>query len=284
MTMTKRIKVKDLISPIKGFFSGMNFDFKVVTIEELDMYFFNFFSQKSISPFCDYWISDEHISDEKLQQLSMYIQKFYQKNWEKLLAMVELEYDPIHNFSDTLHEDIVGTDDDILTTSDILTKTGNGSFKRTDNLTSTETKDLVNHSDSVDTKNLSDVTTGQNDELIAGFNSSSYKNSEAEKLNTTVKTTGTDTVVVDGTNTGTDTTENTGTQITDETRNFQDLTEGKHVSDNDYTKKRDVTRIGNIGNITNQQMIQQEIELWRWNFIKTVLENVRDITTLAIYS
>lgn len=262
----------------------MNFDFKIVTIEELDMYFFNFYSQKSISPFCDYWISDEQISDEKLQQLSMYIQKFYQKNWEKLIAMLELEYDPIHNFSDTLHEDIVGTDDDILTTSDTLTKTGNGSFKRTDNLTSTETKDLANHSKSVDTKDLSDITTGQNEDLIAGFNSSSYKNSEAEKLNNTVKTIGTDTVVVDGTNIGTDTTENTGTQITDETRNFQDLTEGRHVSDNDYTKKRDVTRIGNIGNITNQQMIQQEIELWKWNFIKTVLENVRDITTLAIYS
>ena len=44
-----------------------------------------------------------------------------------------------------------------------------------------------------------------------------------------------------------------------------------------------MSRIGNIGNITTQQMLNQEIELWKWNFINQVLEDVKQLTTLQIY-
>lgn len=40
---------------------------------------------------------------------------------------------------------------------------------------------------------------------------------------------------------------------------------------------------GNIGNLTPQQLITQEIELWRWNFIDEVLSDIKSMITLPIY-
>lgn len=40
---------------------------------------------------------------------------------------------------------------------------------------------------------------------------------------------------------------------------------------------------GNIGNITPQQLIRQEIELWRWNFIDEVMSDIKSMITIPIY-
>lgn len=40
---------------------------------------------------------------------------------------------------------------------------------------------------------------------------------------------------------------------------------------------------GNIGNLTPQQLITQEIELWRWNFIDEVMNDIKSMITLPIY-
>lgn len=40
---------------------------------------------------------------------------------------------------------------------------------------------------------------------------------------------------------------------------------------------------GNIGNFTPQQLISQEIDLWRWNFIEEVLNDVKTFITIPIY-
>lgn len=49
-------------------------------------------------------------------------------------------------------------------------------------------------------------------------------------------------------------------------------------------RARKYTHKGNIGNITPQQLIQQEIDLWRWNFIEEVLNDVKSFITIPIYS
>lgn len=50
------------------------------------------------------------------------------------------------------------------------------------------------------------------------------------------------------------------------------------------SRARRYTHKGNIGNLTPQQLIRQEIDLWRWNFIETVLNDVKDFITIPIYS
>lgn len=40
---------------------------------------------------------------------------------------------------------------------------------------------------------------------------------------------------------------------------------------------------GNIGNLTPQQLITQEIELWRWNFIDEVMSDIKSMITIPVY-
>lgn len=46
---------------------------------------------------------------------------------------------------------------------------------------------------------------------------------------------------------------------------------------------RNLTRSGNIGVTTTQQMMTQEIELWKWNLLRSVLKDVVDTITLPIF-
>ena len=75
------------------------------------------------------------------------------------------------------------------------------------------------------------------------------------------------------TNVGNDSTTGTNSRATDETDAGFETTnldrEGRHF--------------GNIGNLTSQQMIKEEIELWKWNYIQSILEDARDFLTLPMY-
>lgn len=88
---------------------------------------------------------------------------------------------------------------------------------------------------------------------------------------------GTEDVTV--TNTGTQTNAKTGT-----------VTEGKQIQGTVSTtesgsvdKERSGIHSGNIGNLTSQKMITEEIALWKWNFIEEVLSDATDFLTLQVY-
>ena len=40
---------------------------------------------------------------------------------------------------------------------------------------------------------------------------------------------------------------------------------------------------GNLGNVAPQDLIRKEIELWRWNFINEVMDDVKSFISLAVY-
>lgn len=46
---------------------------------------------------------------------------------------------------------------------------------------------------------------------------------------------------------------------------------------------RTLTRSGNIGVTTSQQMAQSEIDLWQWNFVESIYKDVDSVLTLSIY-
>lgn len=48
--------------------------------------------------------------------------------------------------------------------------------------------------------------------------------------------------------------------------------------------ERELTRAGNIGVTTSQQMMESEITLWEWNFISSVFSDVAKLITIPIYS
>ena len=46
---------------------------------------------------------------------------------------------------------------------------------------------------------------------------------------------------------------------------------------------RELTRSGNIGVTTSQQMLQSEIELRKWLYYQSVFNDIDSILTLSIY-
>lgn len=107
----------------------------------------------------------------------------------------------------------------------------------------------------------------------------------------TANKTGTETVADTGTQTnkktGSETVANTGTQTVQEARTDSvngtrsDMTSSTETG----TSSRDRSGVhsGNIGNLTSQKMITEEIALWKWNFIEEVLRDATEFLTLQVY-
>lgn len=119
---------------------------------------------------------------------------------------------------------------------------------------STETDTFVHGKTETRTDNLTEVSeTG-----IQGFNSSSYSNSDKY----TTDNTGTQTVADSGTDTNTK------------------AHTGKDTHERNYT----LTRAGNIGVTTSQQMIESERALWNWQFFyDVVFPDINRVLTLSMY-
>lgn len=227
----------------------------------------------------------------------------YHKKWEKMIALAELEYDPIHNFSDTLHEEIVGTEDE--TTTDDIDKTGlkvdirnltvsrlnignstqndtgTQNNQRTDNLhEQTGHNSAITNNDSRQNNVYGFNSTNVVGDTTEGGSSSSNNVESGSKDNTgtqvNLRTDNLQKVVSDSQNL----TETDGGEVRSNTTDTEDKEE---VRDLDTTRVRDMTRTGNIGNLSTQNLIQQEIELWRWKFIQEILDDVKDFGTLPIY-
>ena len=278
-----------------GLFVHINYQFPQVlqiTNSELDLIFLTSWGLRLCAPIIHVIHQDTdspQLTNAELTQLGQLIKHLFQHKWDKLAAVLALEYDPIHNFSDDLHEEI---------TEDIDVER-----ERTPNLTETETKSVDldrseadggsqvtsgTHSENrTRTDNLSEAISGSELNKIYGFNSledspvgDSTKETTSTRLNT-----GT----VGDARQGTESTTIQGglTHTVDEDRDSQGekRTTGTDttVEGTDRSRVRELTRLGNIGNLTSQQLITQEIELWRWSLIQQVLNDVKDFLTLPVY-
>lgn len=225
---------------------------------ELDFeYHGNISGDKIISPLVRKYISDETPTTEEYTAIAETIFALYALKWGKLWETMYFEYDPIENYS--MREDMK---DDETVTEYGKTRT------RTDNLTHSKT------GTETDTPNLTDTQTSNltktTESKISGFNS--VTSSPADDI--TESSTGTATLQRTGTNTRTYNTgdSNTGTQT--------DADTGSDTQTRNYT----LTRRGNIGVTTSQQMIESERALWMWDFFHTVVfPDVDRVLTLQIY-
>lgn len=223
------------------------------------------------------------------------------------------------NFTRT--DDLTRTDNltrtDSLTKTDSYTRTDNTT--RTDEFTSgnTRTEDIdttekVNKSDnssgesgvygfnsddsvSTDTNTselLSDVTTDKDGTVTttdSGTNGGTSRNTgtvtnAGTSANTgTVTNTGTSansgTVTNAGTSANTGTVTNTGTSAN--TGTVKDT--GTQTDSGTYGRERETTQTGNIGNLSTQKLLTEEIELWQWNFAEQMVTDVMRLLTLSIY-
>lgn len=284
--------IKEIFPKVNGIFTHIDFDFGV-NKSLLDVMWLGRYGKKNPSPEVEVVQDDtrEVLTDAQLTLIGQMILALYSNKWTKLKAIPELDYDPIHNYLDKWEDHSEGWDkkDDTMTSqrtdtfgksvsenrTDTFGKTVATNGTRTDNLLETETINETEQGSDSQADNLF----GFNSTTPVGSDTSSGSNSKANTGTNSVANTGTQQNVQNVTEGGTegrvDTQTESGTQGRSETN-----TDNYSGSD---SRSRNGEHTGNIGNLTSQKMIGEEIELWKWNFINMVLEDVRDFCTLPIY-
>ena len=137
------------------------------------------------------------------------------------------------------------------------------------------------------TDNLVETNTGTQTSALTGSDTTAHDGTQTHRLGGSDDLKHTGTIADLGTDEGTVTTANTGTQ-TDAGTVATTGTNSRAVErdvdrDVDTTRDRSGRHFGNIGNLTSQKMITEEIELWKWNYIRSILEDARDFLTIPMY-
>ena len=168
----------------------------------------------------------------------------------------------------TTVESVYGFDSDEAQPSREISETNGGL------LTKTQEGTVETESGGTETReNDGTVTTTQD-----GTVTTTKEGTETTTKEGTVTTTKEGTVTTENENVGT--TENDGTVTTEQTGTQELEDSGKDTTEIEHT----LTRYGNIGVTTTQQMLQSEIALWEWNFFKTVVfPNIDGVLTIALY-
>ena len=130
----------------------------------------------------------------------------------------------------------------------------------TPDLVRTETPNITRETDRNQQTDLTVTTNDTNSDDTYGFNSNSPVPQDTSSGDTTERTQGN----------------------ADNNKVHETNTE-KGIRTHTETGKRELTRSGNIGVTTSQQMIQSEIDLWKWNFFETVYADCDKILTCPVY-
>lgn len=173
----------------------------------------------------------------------------YLVNWNRLWETNVAVYSPIHNYDMYEERDLATTDDNVETTDGELSRTGTEGLTHgmVESTQHGRTEDNVNYK--------------------YGLNTIEYQQNRSDE---NVSTEGGTTVTTDS---GTDTT----------TRNLLDSTDQTVTEDNEGTEHEETHRYGNIGVTTTQKLIQEERNIWLWNFFDEVFNDLDKELALAFH-
>ncbi len=275
-------KIKEVMTLTTDLFGYINYDLTDLSITNnmLNFYFYSKYSERWCSPVIDLLLDDGEIPVANLATLGDYINQLYKPKWDRLKNILLLEYDPIHNYLDEMVEDT----NDSETIQQTGQKSNQGTKTRTDNLVRTDaTRQTDNYIKDDNYQNEgSEKTINTGDSSLYGFDSDdepapsdwndsrTSTNRQANNFGTTQRN---ETI----TNTGT--VSNTGTV----TNNDLGSESNSSDSERNYERDKTVTHKGNIGNLSSQNLLGQEVEFWQWNFVNQMLSDVADVLTLSIY-
>lgn len=256
---------------------------------------------KLISPLVSTLSDGGALSGDDKLMLATALVSICGNKWAKEYATLSFNYDPISNYDmiETMSDDTTVTEyGKTNTRTDNISHTKTGTETQTPNITETTTTDMEHGKGGTETiapgttETTTPNLTRQTENDIAGLNSSGFENAnktvETSTGTNTVSRSGSDTTTYDITDTdggtveketeGTNTTQYNTTDSDTGTQTFRDT--GTDTNTRNYT----LTRTGNIGVTTSQQMIQSERELWLWDyFYNVVFPDIDRILTLPIY-
>ena len=244
-------KIADVLPLTEGLFYNMDYDFKFIEKEQLDILFLASYSQRTCSNLVELTLTETPISTSQLADLSNLVLKLHKNKWDKNLHVYEVVYEPIYNYYDELSETITLESTD--TSDSNVSIADGGTIDRTSGNTRTD--------------NLQESVNNSGTEKVFGFNSVDAVDSDTSIGSSNTSKTGT--VTDAGTN--------------KETRNLVKDTISSGSNSTDSERIRTSTHKGNIGNITSQHLLKEEIELWKWNAIHEILSDVKDLLTIPMY-
>ena len=187
----------------------------------------------------------------------------YGVNWNRLWNAYNLEYNPIDNYN--IKETVIRdqTDDRTIGKKGTLSSTVDGTINQIgeDNGTST-----LEHGEKIDdTRNINNFRNGFNSTAAVPTDSQTQTGSE--------------------THSGTDTTTAKNESTQDVTsKDIRSDTTSEDTTDN-LIQNENITRnrVGNVGQNSYQELLNQEFETWKWNFFWQVFADCDTFLCLQIY-
>ena len=225
--------------------------------ETLDLsYFGNHSGGKFCSPIVKLFLMTESLVDENgrinstgTNKLAAILLRKYYTNWKSLWATNVASYNPIHNYDMTENRVKKSANSEQENNSENQSHTG----------TSTLQHGLVETTQHGKTVDATDYKYGLNTDTL------DPKPSDAS---TTAE--GGSTVVTDS-----------GSDVT--TRNLADTTAGARTLVGADEEDEEIHRAGNIGVTTTQKLLQEERELWLWNYFDQIFADIDRELTLCFY-
>lgn len=310
-----RTKLKDVfLDPISAglfdTFQNLNVPWKDEGIDEsLDLFFITNYGERLISPLTNTCLDTTgKLTVAKQTLLATAIVNLFGKNWTKEYAVLSAQYDPIENYS--MEEKHTGNDTRLETPTNwketTTEKPGADGYSETetqtptnwiesrketvgdDGYTETETQTPTQWEKTIESDKADNNVEGSTS--LYAFNSSDPVPISKSETETDSKTT--------ETQSGTYETkreisgekdvdiERTGTYETKREIEGEKITETGHTGtyEDKTTYNSTLTRSGNIGTVTAQDMIEQEIELWKWNYFRDVVfPDVAKALTISLY-
>ena len=238
-------------------------------------YIGNISGEKTVSPLIDKLLNGYVTPANVRLRVARILKSIYLDKWQKAYNTLSFEYNPIENYS--MLEQMTG---------DNRKRFYGKTNTRTDNLSSRNAGSDVNaRVDDLTSRNAGTTRTDPNltdteSVNVYGFNTSAENGEPSEKRTKAQSGNKVDTVDVSTINTGTQT--NTETvdisRIDTGTQSFVDG--GSDREEHEYT----LTRTGNIGTVTAQDMIEQERAIVLWDYFYTVVfPDIDRIITIPIY-
>lgn len=310
-----RTKLKDVfLDPISAgifdTFQNLNVPWKDEGIDEsLDLFFITNYGERLISPLTNTCLDTMgKLTAAKQTLLATAIVNLFGKNWTKEYAVLSAQYDPIENYS--MEEKHTGNDTRLETPTNwketTTEKPGVNGYSETETQTPTNWKESRKETvgddgyTETETQTPTDwektIESDKADNDVEG-STSLYAFNSSDPVPISKSETQTDSKSVE-TQSGTYETkkeisgekdvdiERTGTYETKREIEGEKITETGHTGtyEDKTTYNSTLTRSGNIGVTTSQQMIEQEINLWKWNFFRDVVfPDVAKALTISLY-
>ena len=192
---------------------------------------------------------DGTLSAQSVNMLASIIVGKYKQNWKYLWETNVAVYSPIHNYDMYEERDLATTEDETIDTDGTLARSGTES-------TQYGRVETVGH--------------GRTNEQMSykyGINTVTSDPKPSDKVENTEG--GTTTTTLSGTDT--------------DTRNLTDTTDETRTKDNDGTEHEEIHRYGNIGVTTTQKLLQEERQLWLWNYFDQIFSDLDKELALAFH-